>query len=598
MAVVAAPLALALAAVMVAILIALVVTLAIAITVIAAALGRGGGGGEAGHGDAGQRGGSQEFLDHRSSPDGSAWVAPFSAPRRASRLNASLCRVHRRLVWPAPARVVGLIHPATAIGQTSRRRAANRSHRPAPWLDSPAFRRRKEAVKMRNNATRRHNYFLAAKTSPRRHGPPTPVKPQHAVLGSAPSAFPRLAPAVQHWATKRPPVGRQNSFVLARVLPALRADTRPSFAVRAQRNPLLPSPKGSRAPWQLRDALRKGRLVHAINREPRPAMRIAIASDHAAFALKAVLAGWLRGQGHDVLDLGPDSDARVDYPDYGFTLARAVADGRAERGVALCGSGIGISIAVNRHPALRCALVDNPYAATLDKHDGGRAHARCHWLRCTRKSVKQPAQQPRQATADNARTAQCPKCRPIRRGSCGDRGAGSRANVAFDWSDKTIAMLWNGFDKHRPRGVIRKHTAQAANTLCKCLVGDRNTAPDIVHELVFRHKRAGIGCEQDKRIEIAAGDIDDGTIHTMQDRSTGILAQSVGGGGGEGGNAYGMVAVGGGGGSTGAGGTVTVTNNEGGQIWTKGILSNAIFAQSIGGGGGNGGAAYAGSPIG
>jgi ribose 5-phosphate isomerase B len=96
-------------------------------------------------------------------------------------------------------------------------------------------------------------------------------------------------------------------------------------------------------------------------------MRIAIASDHAAFALKAALADWLRGEGHDVLDLGPDSDARVDYPDFGFALARAVAAGEAERGVALCGSGIGISIAVNRHPDVRCALVDNPYAATLSR---------------------------------------------------------------------------------------------------------------------------------------------------------------------------------------------------------------------------------------
>lgn len=96
-------------------------------------------------------------------------------------------------------------------------------------------------------------------------------------------------------------------------------------------------------------------------------MRIAIASDHAAFALKAVLAAWLRDEGHDVLDLGPDSDARVDYPDFGYALARAVAEGRADRGVALCGSGIGISIAVNRHPDVRCALVDNPYAATLSR---------------------------------------------------------------------------------------------------------------------------------------------------------------------------------------------------------------------------------------
>ena len=93
--------------------------------------------------------------------------------------------------------------------------------------------------------------------------------------------------------------------------------------------------------------------------------RIAIASDHAAFAMKAEIAGWLRESGQDVIDLGPDSDARVDYPDYGYRLAEAIAEGRAERGIALCGSGIGISIAVNRHPAARCALVSDPYAATL-----------------------------------------------------------------------------------------------------------------------------------------------------------------------------------------------------------------------------------------
>ncbi|MHA6723502.1 ribose 5-phosphate isomerase B [Sphingomonas sp. RS2018] len=94
-------------------------------------------------------------------------------------------------------------------------------------------------------------------------------------------------------------------------------------------------------------------------------MRIAIAADHAAFALKQQLAQWLREGGHDVLDLGPDSDARVDYPDFGYKLARAVRDGEAERGVALCGSGIGISIAVNREPACRCALVSEPLSAAL-----------------------------------------------------------------------------------------------------------------------------------------------------------------------------------------------------------------------------------------
>ena len=94
-------------------------------------------------------------------------------------------------------------------------------------------------------------------------------------------------------------------------------------------------------------------------------MRIAIASDHAAVALKRELAAWLREVGHEVADLGPDSEDRVDYPDYGYLLADAIAHGEAERGIALCGSGIGISIAVNRHPAARCARVDDPLSARL-----------------------------------------------------------------------------------------------------------------------------------------------------------------------------------------------------------------------------------------
>ena len=105
-------------------------------------------------------------------------------------------------------------------------------------------------------------------------------------------------------------------------------------------------------------------------------MRIAIASDHAAFALKGELAEWLRAEGHDVHDLGPADTASVDYPDYGYKLAEAIASGAAERGVALCGSGIGISIAVNRHPALRCALVSEPLSATLAReHNDANAIA-------------------------------------------------------------------------------------------------------------------------------------------------------------------------------------------------------------------------------
>ncbi len=94
-------------------------------------------------------------------------------------------------------------------------------------------------------------------------------------------------------------------------------------------------------------------------------MHIAIAADHAAWELKAALADWLRAAGHQVADLGTDGPDRVDYPDFGYALAEAVASGRAERGVALCGSGIGISISVNRNPACRCALVSEPLSATL-----------------------------------------------------------------------------------------------------------------------------------------------------------------------------------------------------------------------------------------
>jgi ribose 5-phosphate isomerase B len=96
-------------------------------------------------------------------------------------------------------------------------------------------------------------------------------------------------------------------------------------------------------------------------------MRIAIASDHAAVALKAQLVEWLTEQGHDVLDLGPEGTSSVDYPDYGYKLADAIAAGKAERGVVLCGSGIGISIAVNRNPACRCALVNEPVSAALSR---------------------------------------------------------------------------------------------------------------------------------------------------------------------------------------------------------------------------------------
>lgn len=93
--------------------------------------------------------------------------------------------------------------------------------------------------------------------------------------------------------------------------------------------------------------------------------RIVIASDHTAVALKAALVAHLREAGHEVDDLGPNGVDPVDYPDFGYHIAEAIAAGRATRGIALCGTGIGISVAVNRHPAARCARVDEPLSAAL-----------------------------------------------------------------------------------------------------------------------------------------------------------------------------------------------------------------------------------------
>ena len=93
---------------------------------------------------------------------------------------------------------------------------------------------------------------------------------------------------------------------------------------------------------------------------------IALAADHAGFALKALLADELRAQGYAVLDLGTDdADRSVDYPDYGRAVAEAVASGRASRGVAVCGSGIGMDIAANRNPAVRAALCTSGLMARL-----------------------------------------------------------------------------------------------------------------------------------------------------------------------------------------------------------------------------------------
>ncbi|MGA1342437.1 MAG: RpiB/LacA/LacB family sugar-phosphate isomerase [Hyphomonas sp.] len=96
-------------------------------------------------------------------------------------------------------------------------------------------------------------------------------------------------------------------------------------------------------------------------------MRITTGSDHASVCLKAALAGWLFGQGHEVDDLGADGEASVDYPEFGDRLAPHVAAGNTEWGAALCGAGLGISTAVNRHARARCALVSEPLPAWLSR---------------------------------------------------------------------------------------------------------------------------------------------------------------------------------------------------------------------------------------
>lgn len=94
---------------------------------------------------------------------------------------------------------------------------------------------------------------------------------------------------------------------------------------------------------------------------------VALAADHAGFALKESLKGDLAAQGFAVLDLGTDSTASVDYPDFADRMAAALAQGKASRGVIVCGTGIGISIAANRHRHVRAALCTDTTAARLSR---------------------------------------------------------------------------------------------------------------------------------------------------------------------------------------------------------------------------------------
>ena len=92
-------------------------------------------------------------------------------------------------------------------------------------------------------------------------------------------------------------------------------------------------------------------------------MRVAFGADHAGFSLKQNLAAYARELGHEVLDLGTNSEAPVDYPDYAAAVGRAVVDGRAERGILICGSGVGASVAANKIPGVRAGLCHDSYSA-------------------------------------------------------------------------------------------------------------------------------------------------------------------------------------------------------------------------------------------
>jgi ribose 5-phosphate isomerase B len=98
-----------------------------------------------------------------------------------------------------------------------------------------------------------------------------------------------------------------------------------------------------------------------------PGGAIAVASDHAGFDLKEILKRDLEEAGLEVLDLGTHSTQSVDYPDFGMAMADAVASGKAERGVLVCGTGIGISMAANRNPKVRAALVHDVTSARLSR---------------------------------------------------------------------------------------------------------------------------------------------------------------------------------------------------------------------------------------
>jgi ribose 5-phosphate isomerase B len=102
-------------------------------------------------------------------------------------------------------------------------------------------------------------------------------------------------------------------------------------------------------------------------------MRIALGADHAGYGYKDQIAQILRGKGHELIDYGTHDATPVDYPQYGYVVGEAVASGRADRGIVVCGSSLGIAIAANKVPGIRCCPVAEPYSAEL-----ARRHNDCN----------------------------------------------------------------------------------------------------------------------------------------------------------------------------------------------------------------------------
>ena len=107
-------------------------------------------------------------------------------------------------------------------------------------------------------------------------------------------------------------------------------------------------------------------------------MKIAIANDHSAVELKNIIKEHLESNGYEVLNLGTDSTESCDYPVYGEKVGRAVADGEADLGIAICGTGVGISLAANKVKGIRACVCSEPYTAKLSRMH----NIWSSWIRC------------------------------------------------------------------------------------------------------------------------------------------------------------------------------------------------------------------------